>query len=147
MNGPSTQDPSTIERIRRARVVLKRIQNDTHNAIRYNAVIQYSNNNHQLFEALKNTYEAHVFNLNIDTLIHQLIRRLRRYLAFGNHSPIHVNHTDENLFQRYIQTYIMLHGRSPQQLFIKRSRLSDLKRPGESGRRNYAMSAYDGGLN
>jgi hypothetical protein len=47
----------------------------------------------------------------------------------GNSPHICVNHTDRNLFQRYIQTNIILHGRSPQRTFIQRPILPGLKRP------------------
>ena len=49
----------------------------------------------------------------------------------GNHRSIRVNDTDGILFQRYIRTTIMLHGRSPQRHFIQRPILSDLHAPGE----------------
>lgn len=38
--------------------------------------------------------------------------------AFGNHSSFCVNHADENLFQQYIQTHVMLQCHSPQGFFI-----------------------------
>ncbi len=57
--------------------------------------------------------------------------------ALGDHSPIRVKNTDRNLFQRYIQTNIMLRSLSPADIHSE-VHPTGPHTPQESGGRNGA---------